>query len=79
MGKILTVDLAARSFRRDPLDRWLTDRLFGGRGLGIALLVEHFKTLEKQGKYHNAVKEVDPLSPDNLVVFTTTPTTGLLP
>jgi aldehyde:ferredoxin oxidoreductase len=76
MGKILTVDLAAKSFRCDPLDRRLTDRFFGGRGLGIALLIEHFKTLEKQGKYRNAVKEVDPLSAENLLVFTTTPTTG---
>ena len=76
MGKVLAVDLTKRKFRKNPLSRELTDRVFGGRGLGIALVLEHFLNLEKEGKYKNAFKEVDPLSGDNILVFTTSPTTG---
>lgn len=76
MGRVLTVDLSRRKFRQDPLERRLTDRLFGGRGLGIALLVEHFITLEKEGKHRNAFREIDPFSGDNILVFSTSPTTG---
>ena len=76
MGKILTVDLTEKDFRQDPLEPGLIDRVFGGRGLGIALLIEHFINLEKQGKYQNAFKEVNPLSADNVLIFSTSPMTG---
>jgi aldehyde:ferredoxin oxidoreductase len=76
MGKVLTVDLSQEKFRRDFLDPGLVERFLGGRGLGVALLFDHFKALEKVGTYRNAVKEVDPLSADNILVFTTSPTTG---
>jgi aldehyde:ferredoxin oxidoreductase len=76
MGKILTVNLSQGKFRRDPLDPVLAERFLGGRGLGVALLFDHFRALEKDGTYHNAVKEVDPLSADNTLIFTTSPTTG---
>jgi aldehyde:ferredoxin oxidoreductase len=76
MGKILTVDLTAKDFRQDPLTPGFIDRVFGGRGLGIALLIEHFINLEKQGKYQNAFKEVNALSADNVLIFSTSPMTG---
>ena len=76
MGRILKVNLSERVFSRDPLSRELADLFFGGRGLGIALVTEHFLTLEREGNYRNAFKEVDPLSADNILVFTTSPTTG---
>jgi len=76
MGKILTIDLSLHAFRQDPLERKLTDLFFGGRGLGIALLMKHFIALEMEGKYENAFEEVDPLSDDNILVFTTSPLTG---
>ncbi|MFX0199913.1 MAG: aldehyde ferredoxin oxidoreductase N-terminal domain-containing protein, partial [Candidatus Hodarchaeota archaeon] len=76
MGKILTIDLSLHAFRQDPLERKLTDLFFGGRGLGIALLMKYFIALEMEGKYENAFEEVDPLSDDNILVFTTSPLTG---
>jgi len=76
MGNVLTVDLARRRFRQDPLEGRLRDRLFGGRGLGIALLVEHFMRLERDGRYGNAFREVSPLSEDNPLIFSTSPATG---
>jgi aldehyde:ferredoxin oxidoreductase len=76
MGKILTVDLTKRRFQQDPLNIGFTRRVFGGRGLGIALLIEHFNSLQKQGKYENPFRDVNPLSEDNLLIFSTSPLTG---
>ena len=76
MGTILTVDLSNKAVEPRPLERSLTDLFFGGRGLGCALLFDHFIQLEKLGKYANAFKEVDPFSPDNALVFSTAPTTA---
>ena len=76
MGRVLTVNLSERVFSQDPLSREYADLFFGGRGLGIALVTEYFLALEREGKYGNAFEEVDPLSADNILVFTTSPTTG---
>jgi aldehyde:ferredoxin oxidoreductase len=76
MGRILTVDLSNRTFAQSVLDPALCDLFFGGRGLGIAMLTGHFIALEQDGKYKNAFKEVDPLSEDNALIFSTAPTTG---
>jgi aldehyde:ferredoxin oxidoreductase len=76
MGRILTIDLSERTFKVCPLDPSMCSLFFGGRGLGIALLIEHFVSLERQGKYANAFKEVDPFSEDNALIFSTSPTTG---
>jgi aldehyde:ferredoxin oxidoreductase len=76
MGRILTIDLSEQSFRSSTLDPALSNLFFGGRGLGIALLTEHFMSLQQQGKYTNAFKEVDAFSEDNALIFSTSPTTG---
>lgn len=76
MGNILTVDLSKKEFKITPIDRNITHLFFGGRGLGVALLAEHFLSLEKEGRYKNAFKEVDPLSEDNILIFSTSPATG---
>lgn len=76
LGRIMTVDLKQKSFDVRPLERSMVELYFGGRGLGAALLVKHFITLEKEGRYQNAFKEVDPLSEDNVLIFSTSPTTG---
>jgi aldehyde:ferredoxin oxidoreductase len=76
MGRILTIDLSKQTFVQSTLDPALCDLFLGGRGLGIAILTEHFIALEKEGKYKDAFKEVDPLSADNTLIFSTSPTTG---
>jgi len=76
MGRILTIDLSDRSFVSSALDPGSCDLFFGGRGMGAALLFEHFITLERQGKYKNAFREIDPLGEDNILVFSTSPVTG---
>lgn len=76
MGRVLTIDLSRHTFSQSPLDPGLCDLFLGGRGLGIALLTRHFVLLEEEGGYANAFQEVDPLSADNPLIFSTSPTTG---
>jgi aldehyde:ferredoxin oxidoreductase len=76
MGRVLTIDLSRHTFSQAPLDPGLCDLFFGGRGLGIALLSRHFALLTQDGMYANAFQEVDPLSADNPLIFSTSPTTG---
>lgn len=76
MGKVLFVDLTHRTLETKPLDPRLAELFFGGRGLGIAFLYQHFLDLQKTGRYQNAFAEVDPLSEDNVIIVSTSPTTG---
>lgn len=76
MGKILTIDLNTKRYTREDLNRELAVKFFGGRGLGVAYLCEYFLNLEKEKKYANAFAEVDPLSPDNVIVISASPCTG---
>jgi len=76
MGKILAIDLTEQVHSPSSLDLGICDLFFGGRGLGDALLFEHFLFLEQNEKYKNAFDDVDPLSEDNVLIFSTSPTTG---
>jgi aldehyde:ferredoxin oxidoreductase len=76
MGRILTINLSEQTFCSSPLNPAICSLFFGGRGIGIALLTEHFISLEQKGKYANAFKEVDAFSEDNPLIFSTSPTTG---
>jgi len=64
MGKILRADLDNESHRVESLDDKVALLLLGGKGLGIWLL------------YKSTRAHVDPLSPDNPVIFATGPLTG---
>jgi aldehyde:ferredoxin oxidoreductase len=76
MGKILRIDLTNKSYETETLDPDLARRFFGGRGLGVALLCRHFLELLKEGRYTNPFVQVDPLSEDNVIIVSTSPTTG---
>ena len=76
MGRILTINLAQQVFMTSALDFETCELFFGGRGMGCALLLEHFLSLQREGKYRNAFEEVDPLGEDNILIFSTSPTTG---
>ena len=66
MGKILRVDLDNESHKIESLDDTVAFLLLGGKGLGIWLL------------YKSISAHVDPLSPENPVIFATGPLTGTL-
>jgi aldehyde:ferredoxin oxidoreductase len=63
-GKILEIDLRALTFKSYPLDAEMARQFIGGRGLGARLLWELVGP------------EVDPLSADNVLIFTNGPLTG---
>ena len=76
MNKVLRVDLTTQQVSTEDLDKTLSSLFFGGRGLGVAYLFQHFQDLTAKGLYANAFADVDPLSPDNVIVISTSPTTG---
>ena len=76
MGKMLHVDLTKRTYHSTPLDPQLAHLFFGGRGMGIGLLYQHFAAFEQNGTYQNAFSDIDPFAPENPLIFSTSPTTG---
>jgi aldehyde:ferredoxin oxidoreductase len=63
-GELLQIDLSRRTFRREPLDPQDLRLFLGGRGLGAALLLRELPA------------QTDPLSEDNLLIFSTGPLVG---
>lgn len=63
-GKFLRVDLSNERFEVEDLDQDLAKDYIGGRGLGSKML------------YDEIDPAVDPLSPDNKLIFATGPLTG---
>lgn len=65
VGKVLKVDLSARSHEVEDLNQQWAREFIGGRGLGARYLHELMKD-----------PTIDPLSPDNVLIFATGPLTG---
>ena len=63
-GRLATVDLTAGRVTYEDLDPNLLETYLGGRGLGVKLLADRLSPT------------VEPLSPDNLLVFAVGPLTG---
>lgn len=76
MGKILEIDLKTQEYKSVEMDSELASKFFGGRGLGAAYLCRHFNKLESDKKYTNAFRDVDPLSENNVIIISSSPTTG---
>ncbi len=64
MGKILRVNLTKRTIKVDDLDFDLAKKYVGGRGLGTKLLFDEIDP------------KIDPLSPDNKIIFMNGPMSG---
>ena len=63
-GKILDVNLSDKSIKSYPLDMDMAHQYIGGRGLGARLL------------WDLVGPEVEPLSPENVLIFATGPLTA---
>jgi len=74
LGRVLEVNLASGTARPGALDARLAELFMGGRGLGTALLVERF--LRLRDRHVNPFRSVDPLAPENPLVFATSPANG---
>ncbi len=64
VGRILDIDLTTLSYTTYPLDTEMARLFVGGRGLGGRIL------------WDLVGPQVDPLSPENVLIFTTGPLTG---
>ena len=64
MGRILRVNLSRSSYSLEDLDPALAKKFVGGRGLAAKILFEE------------AIPRVDPLSPENKLIFAVGPLTG---
>jgi aldehyde:ferredoxin oxidoreductase len=64
-GKILWIDLTTKETREETLDPEMYEKFIGGKGLGTYLL------------YRELEAGIDPLSPENLLLFMTGPLQGL--
>ena len=76
MHKVLHVNLSHASYHTEPLGARTAELFFGGRGFGAYFLFEHFRKLQREGRYQNPFAEADPLSADNVIVIATSPATG---
>ncbi|VVB92274.1 Tungsten-containing aldehyde ferredoxin oxidoreductase [uncultured archaeon] len=65
-GKTVTIDLSNSKISETNTDSNMLRSFIGGRGLGVKLY------------YDNAYPNIDPLSPENLLIFATGPLTGTL-
>ncbi|MEM4140829.1 MAG: aldehyde ferredoxin oxidoreductase N-terminal domain-containing protein, partial [Nitrososphaeria archaeon] len=74
VGKIGVIDLTDGSVRIEDTCEVLGKKYLGGKGYALALLYEYTKELEEKGK---ALSDLDPLGPDNAIVFATGPATGV--
>ena len=63
-GKIARINLTTGEIKVEPLDYELAKKFIGGRGLGTKIL------------YDEGVAKVDPLSPENKLIYITGPMTG---
>jgi aldehyde:ferredoxin oxidoreductase len=63
-GKVLEIDLTTLTSKIYPLDMEMAHKFIGGRGLGARLL------------WDLVGPEVEPLSPENVLIFTNGPLTG---
>ena len=64
MGKYLDIDLSSSKILEKPLNMNLAKKYIGGKGLGAKILYDEIK------------KGIDPLSPNNILLFMTGPLTG---
>lgn len=65
-GKVLRVDLGAMTAKEEPLNMEWAERYLGQRGLASKYLFEEMDP------------KVDPLSPENMMIFATGPLTGTM-
>ncbi|UJG40525.1 MAG: aldehyde ferredoxin oxidoreductase family protein [Candidatus Heimdallarchaeum aukensis] len=73
MGKWLKVNLSSKEMSDFDFPEDILRKFIGGKGLAVYYLWNYAKELEKKGV---DLKEMDALSPDNVLFFSTGPVTG---
>ena len=63
-GKFLDVNLETKELKDIPLDEEVLKTYIGGKGLGLKFIYDELR------------EDIQPFDPDNLLIFSTGPTTG---
>ncbi len=74
MGKIGVIDLTDKTVKIESICEDFAKKYLGGKGYALALLYEYLKEYESKG---NAAKDLNPLGPENVLIFATGPGTGI--
>lgn len=74
MGKILRVDLTAGALKVEPTSMEIARKYIGGKGYSTYLLYQYLKEYESKGV---PPADIDPLGPENVMIFSTGPGTGV--
>ncbi|MHA1473785.1 MAG: aldehyde ferredoxin oxidoreductase family protein, partial [Promethearchaeota archaeon] len=74
MGKFAHVDLTTGTIGIADIDFDYFKKFLGGKGVSTRLMWDHLKKLEAKGIN---IAELDALSPDNILIFSTGPGTGV--
>ena len=74
MNKILKVDLTAKTLKIEPISEEIARKYLGGKGYAVFLLYKYLKEYEAEGI---SPKDINPLGPENVLIFATGPGTGI--
>jgi len=74
MGRILKVDLSTGTLRAESISEDVAKKYLGGKGYAVYMLYKYLKEYESRGM---APTDIDPLGPENVLIFATGPGTGV--
>jgi len=74
MGKILKVDLTAKTLKAESTSEEIAKKYLGGKGYSVFLLYKYLKEYESKGI---SPKDIDALGSENVLIFSTGPGTGV--
>jgi len=74
MGSILKVDLTTGALKSEPISEDVARKYLGGKGYAVYLLYKYLREYESKGM---APIDIDPLGPENVLIFATGPGTGV--
>lgn len=74
MGRILKVDLTTKTIKSEPVDEEVAKKYLGGKGYATYLLYRYLKEYKRKGI---SPADIDPLGPENVLIFATGPGTGI--
>jgi len=74
INRILNVDLESKTLKSKPISEDVAKKYLGGKGYALYLLHQQLKEYKAKGI---APKDIDPLGPENVIIFATGPGTGI--
>jgi aldehyde:ferredoxin oxidoreductase len=75
VGKVGIINLSDRTVRIEAISEERARKYLGGKGYALSLLYDYLKEYESRG--HSA-RDLDPLGPENVLIFATGPGTGVI-